>query len=44
MLGTIVLILVGVVIGWNTTQPAIIAATLGKVKDKVKSLFVKKQG
>lgn len=44
MLGTIVLVLVGVLIGWNTTQPALIASTLGKIKDKVKSLFVKKQG
>ena len=44
MLGTIVLVLVGVLIGWNTTQPAVIASTLGKIKDKVKSLFVKKEG
>ena len=38
MLGTIVLVLVGLLIGWNTTQPAVIASTLGKLKDKVKSL------
>lgn len=41
MLGTIVLVLVGVLIGWNTTQPAVIASTLGKLKDKVKSLVKK---
>ncbi len=41
MLGTIVLVLIGVLIGWNTTQPAVIASTLGKLKDKVKSVFNK---
>jgi hypothetical protein len=41
MLGTIVLVLVGLLIGWNTTQPAVIASTLGKLTDKVKSLFNK---
>jgi hypothetical protein len=41
MLGTIVLVLIGVLIGWNTTQPAVIASTLGKLKDKVKTLFNK---
>jgi hypothetical protein len=41
MLGTIVLVLVGLLIGWNTTQPAVIASTLGKLKDKVKTLFNK---
>ena len=39
MLGTIVLVLVGVLIGWNTTQPAFVASTLGKLTNKVKSLF-----
>lgn len=38
MLGTIVLVLVGVLIGWNTTQPALLASTLGKLTTKVKSL------
>ena len=42
MLGTIILVLVGVLIGWNTTQPAFIASTLGKIKEKVKSVLVKK--
>ena len=41
MLGTIVLVLVGLLIGWNTTQPAVVASTLGKLKDKVKSLINK---
>ena len=38
MLGTIIAVLVGVVIGWNTTKPAFVVSLEGKVK----SLLAKK--
>ena len=38
MLSTIIAVLVGVVIGWNTTKPAFVVSLEGKVK----SLLAKK--
>ena len=35
MVTSIVLVLVGVVIGWNTTQPAVLAGLVAKVKGLV---------
>lgn len=32
MLSTILLVLVGLLIGWNTTQPAVIANLVAKAK------------
>jgi hypothetical protein len=33
MLSTVLLVVVGLLIGWNTTQPAVIANLIAKAKD-----------